>query len=318
MMSAPLVQDTSSQAEGERRRGPTLAGRSPTSRQPSARSSRRSAKPRSTGTGGGEARPIRERIEREACERVRAKAGSKTPIEILRERIEGAYAGRLPPEYVLTFDDPEIGDVTVATVLSDPERYAGETLADPLEGIGYGPCKAMVMPPREDDDRVSIHSFAHGEMNYTLLIDQDALREMIKKAPRDQAVEVFVRNVDRAALFAGGEEALLQDCQKASGSEADVAQKALKVFRAQREASDAAQRKKRGVRPKAVNPGPCGGCGAGSDLGHNRGSARRLESDRAGVPRRERQARDAGRRIQSAVSICWTAPTSTRRTKKAG
>ena len=198
------------------------------------------------------ARPIREahigKLVKHAVE-----VGSKTPIEILRERIEGAYAGRLPPEYVLTFDDPKIGDVTVAVVLSDPERYAGETLADPLEGIGYGPCKAMVMPPREGDDRLWIHSFAHGEMNYTLLIDQDALRAMIRNAPRDQAVEVFVRNVDRAALFAGGEEALLLECQKASGVKLTSLRRTLKAFRAKRDAERrAAQRKKN----EAFDPRP--------------------------------------------------------------
>ena len=34
---------------------------------------------------------------------------------------------------------------TVGDVLENPVRYEGATLADPVEGIGYGRCKAKVM-----------------------------------------------------------------------------------------------------------------------------------------------------------------------------
>ena len=51
------------------------------------------------------------------------------------------------PDVELEFD--HLGIVTVGAVLADPDRYVGETLADPLEGIDYGRCKAMVM--RGDD-----------------------------------------------------------------------------------------------------------------------------------------------------------------------
>jgi hypothetical protein len=46
--------------------------------------------------------------------------------------------GVLRPGVVVEFDDPELGAVSVAAILADPDRYDAETLADPIEGIGYG------------------------------------------------------------------------------------------------------------------------------------------------------------------------------------
>jgi hypothetical protein len=49
-------------------------------------------------------------------------------------------------------------------VLANPDRFVGETLADPLEGIEYGRCKAKIM--RRADGSLWIHSFAHGRTVY--------------------------------------------------------------------------------------------------------------------------------------------------------
>ena len=46
--------------------------------------------------------------------------------------------GDLAPEIELEFDDPAIGAIIVGDVMSAPEDFVGETLADPLEGINYG------------------------------------------------------------------------------------------------------------------------------------------------------------------------------------
>ena len=46
--------------------------------------------------------------------------------------------------------------MTVAEVLADPDKFVGETLADPLEGTDYGRCKAKVM--RAHDGTLVIHS----------------------------------------------------------------------------------------------------------------------------------------------------------------
>jgi hypothetical protein len=77
--------------------------------------------------------------------------------------------GVLRPDVVLPFDDPELAGRTVGDVLADPDLYEGETLADPLEGVAYGTCKARIM--RREDGTPWIHSFAHGRTIYELKHD---------------------------------------------------------------------------------------------------------------------------------------------------
>jgi hypothetical protein len=68
----------------------------------------------------------------------------------------------LPPELELEFDN--LGTCTVADVITNPDKYVGETLADPIEGIEYGRNKAMVL--RRGDGTLWINSFAHGGIKY--------------------------------------------------------------------------------------------------------------------------------------------------------
>jgi hypothetical protein len=72
----------------------------------------------------------------------------------------------LETTFELEFDDPDLGYRTVAKVLANPDRYLGETLADPIEGYAYGRGKAKVL--RQRDRTLMIHSFAHGGINYQL------------------------------------------------------------------------------------------------------------------------------------------------------
>ena len=72
----------------------------------------------------------------------------------------------LESEFELEFDDPSLGRCTVADVVGEPNRYVGETLADPLEGVSYGRNKAKVLA--QDNRCLMIHSFAHGGINYQL------------------------------------------------------------------------------------------------------------------------------------------------------
>ena len=74
--------------------------------------------------------------------------------------------------------------MTVGDVLDDPARFVGETLADPIEGVEDGRCKAKVMwdgvgPP-------FIHSFAHGHAVYRLRYDAAAVRARIARAADDE------------------------------------------------------------------------------------------------------------------------------------
>ena len=80
--------------------------------------------------------------------------------------VEEQCEGKLNPEIILPFDDDALVGRTVADVLADPERFVGETLADPLEGIEYGRGKAKIM--RREDGAILIHSFAHGRTIYEL------------------------------------------------------------------------------------------------------------------------------------------------------
>jgi hypothetical protein len=81
------------------------------------------------------------------------------PIVSARRLIAARHRGVLLPFLDLDFD--HLGIVSVAAVLADPERFVGDTLADPMEGADYGRCKAKVM---RGDDGLFIHSFAHGRL----------------------------------------------------------------------------------------------------------------------------------------------------------
>ena len=50
--------------------------------------------------------------------------------------LEKQADGLLLSSVELEFDDPELAGATVGDVLDDPTKYAGETLADPIEGRG--------------------------------------------------------------------------------------------------------------------------------------------------------------------------------------
>jgi hypothetical protein len=98
--------------------------------------------------------------------------------------------GILLPDVELIFDDDEFAGSTVADVLANPERFEGATLADPLEGVEYGRCKAMIM--RRPDDTPWIHSFAHGRTVYELKRDAGAVRAAVEQADKDAVVRTFI------------------------------------------------------------------------------------------------------------------------------
>ena len=124
----------------------------------------------------------------------------RTGMDLRRARsaIERQCAGVLLLDMELPFDDPELAGKTVADVLADPAGFEGETLADPLEGIEYGRCKARVM--RRADGSVWIHSFAHGRTTYELRLDYPAVRAALARASKDDIVDTFIRLVLAADL----------------------------------------------------------------------------------------------------------------------
>jgi hypothetical protein len=125
--------------------------------------------------------------------RVRAEQliAAGVPADDARIVIIRQCEGVLLPHAVLPFDDPALEGKTVADVLAEPDRFEGETLADPLEGVAYGRCKAKIM--RRADGTAWIHSFAHGRTVYELKIDFAGASAAINAATAANAVAEFVR-----------------------------------------------------------------------------------------------------------------------------
>jgi Family of unknown function (DUF5906) len=95
----------------------------------------------------------------------------RASISVLEARriVEWQCKGVLLPDVALAWDDARLAGCTVADILKDPDRFVGATMADPIEGPGYGRCKAKVM--RRADGTPWINSFAHGRAVYELRYD---------------------------------------------------------------------------------------------------------------------------------------------------
>jgi hypothetical protein len=132
---------------------------------------------------GRAATEIRAQQDRTLAERISTKSGM--PIISASRLVAARHRGVLLPHLDLDFD--HLGMVSVAAVLADPDRFAGETLADPLEGADYGRCKAKVM--RGDDGGLFIHSFAHGRAFYLLRRDARSAKAAIAQAPVDGLID---------------------------------------------------------------------------------------------------------------------------------
>jgi hypothetical protein len=135
--------------------------------------------------------------------------------------IEQQCRGVLLPAMTLPFDDTELRDCTVADVLADPARFEGATLADPLEGVEYGACKAKIM--RRADGTPWVNSFAHGHTTYELKLDASAVEFAVNKAPANEAAAVFVRLALAAEL--GADE--LEHLRDLASNRAGVGKKAI-------------------------------------------------------------------------------------------
>jgi hypothetical protein len=141
------------------------------------------AKAASTEALGRAAAEIRTQHDRKLAERISTKSGM--PITSALRFVAARHRGVLLPDLDLDFDHH--GIVSVATLLADPDRFIGETLADPLEGADYGRCKAKVM--RADDGRLYIHSFAHGRALYWVRHDARSAKAAIAQAPVDGLID---------------------------------------------------------------------------------------------------------------------------------
>jgi hypothetical protein len=111
-----------------------------------------------------EAKPAAEAAVEAAAEKLAEKRS--IDMEKARHVIRASTRGELLSWDEVHFDDDALGVASVADVLADPERYHGETLADPVEGREYGRGKCKLYFNGGGD--VRINSFAHGGAVYKL------------------------------------------------------------------------------------------------------------------------------------------------------
>jgi hypothetical protein len=137
---------------------------------------------------GKSASEVRNKYDRELAEKISAKSG--TPLATALRLVQARHRGVLYPDVELEFD--HLGVVTVGAVLADADRYVDETLADPMEGVDYGRCKAMVM--RGNDGGLFIHSFAHGRSLYSLRHDLKSSKAAFETGGTvDDAMSILAR-----------------------------------------------------------------------------------------------------------------------------
>ena len=114
-------------------------------------------------------------------------------LRVSERVIERRCEGVLRPENVLEFDDEELAGTTVADVLTASDKFIGETLADPVEGVDYGRCKAKVM---RQGCNIVIHSFAHGLGTiYQLKWDKRAIEAAVRAAEPEDALQVLIDGI---------------------------------------------------------------------------------------------------------------------------
>lgn len=141
------------------------------------------AKNKSAEALGKSAAEVRNKHDKALAEKISAKCG--TPMATALRLVRARHHGVLYPDVELEFD--RHGIVTAGAVLSDPDRYVGETLSDPMEGIDYGRCKAMVL--RGHDGDLLIHSFAHGRGLYFLRHDLKSAKAAFAQVPGGGTVD---------------------------------------------------------------------------------------------------------------------------------
>jgi hypothetical protein len=162
---------------------------------------------------GGDAGRTREAFVVEQSNKI-AKRSSVSQVRA-REIVTKWCDGILLPNVELAFDDPELAGTTVADVLADPDRFEGETLADPIEGVAYGRGKAKVM--RRADGMLWIKSFAHGGTHYDLRHDAAAIAAEISKVGSNDAVAVLTELAVQADVDATEVDVLVRDVSKKTG-----------------------------------------------------------------------------------------------------
>lgn len=121
-------------------------------------------------------RVIEDRVEKAVA---RGEGPSRTRASI--ERMFSGEQVTLYPSVVLTFDNPALDEATVGEVLANPDKYVGETLADPIEPNGEGDHlltnKALLF--RGENGDLLIATCIHGGAIYRLRHDYDSIGDRL-------------------------------------------------------------------------------------------------------------------------------------------
>jgi hypothetical protein len=150
-----------------------------------------------------------------AIKEAAARGEQRTRADIEAE-LRAAFGNdaRLTPDHRLVFDDRDIGEVTVADVLANPQDYVDETLADPLDDDRSGKAKLM-LDARTGD--LIIHSFAHGGALYRLVHNARTIRALVNRTAPTELLQAFAAAMCTAELHPGEEPALVQFCDATLG-----------------------------------------------------------------------------------------------------
>jgi hypothetical protein len=166
-------------------------------------------------------------------------------LGVTQRELERRCEGILHPTTVLEFDDPELKGTTVADILADPDKFVGESLADPIEGVAYGRGKAHVLPG--GGGTVIIHSFAHGLGTvYQLKHDKHSIEVAVRNAPRAAALQVLIKGIVHGDVDPAETEELLVigvSCTGVRKRELNAILKAAQKEEAKRRAREARERR---------------------------------------------------------------------------
>lgn len=141
---------------------------------------------------------VRAAADRRVAEDICNRTGM--PLVAAMRIVAARHSWVLLPHIVLDFDHSE--PASVGDVLSDPDRFIGETLADPLEGAAYGRSKAIVLRSQIEPQQIIINSFAHGHAFYRLCHDARTVGAALDNADPRHVVDVLCAMVGQAEIEA--------------------------------------------------------------------------------------------------------------------
>jgi hypothetical protein len=166
-------------------------------------------------------------------------------LGVTQRELERRCEGILHPTTVIEFDDPELKGTKVADILADPDKFVGESLADPIEGVAYGRGKAKVLPG--GGGTVVIHSYAHGLGTvYQLKHDRHSIEVALREAPRAAALQVLIKGIVHGDVDPAETEELLVigvSCTGVRKRELNAILKVAQKEEAKRRAQEAQERR---------------------------------------------------------------------------